>query len=55
MAIPHAASGELIDVRPLDQAITPEADPLFGSEVGRRYQQLHRQILLAAGRTGKNA
>lgn len=43
------------DWKAVDDAITPEADPLFGSEVGQRYQQLHRQIMLAAERTGTNA
>ena len=42
------------DWRAVEDAITPQADPLFGREVGQRYQQLHRQILLAAGRTDKN-
>jgi hemerythrin-like domain-containing protein len=39
------------DWKAVDEAITPEADPLFGSKIGQRYEQLHRQILLAAGRT----
>jgi hemerythrin-like domain-containing protein len=36
------------DWKAVDDAITAEADPLFGSEIGQRYQQLHRQILIAA-------
>lgn len=36
------------DWKAVDDAITPEADPLFGGKVGQRYQQLHRQILLAS-------
>lgn len=30
-------------------------DPLFGSEIGQRYQQLHRQILIAAEQTDTSA
>jgi hemerythrin-like domain-containing protein len=36
------------DWKAVADAITPEADPLFGGEIEQRYQQLHRQILLAA-------
>lgn len=43
------------DWKAVDSAITAEADPLFGSKVGQRYQQLHQQILLAAERTDTNA
>ena len=39
----------------VDDAITAEADPLFGGEIGQRYQQLHRQILIAAEQTDTNA
>ncbi len=42
------------DWKAVDDAIAAEADPLFGSEVGQRYQQLHRQIMLAAERTDTN-
>ena len=43
------------DWQAVDDAITPEADPLFGSKVGQRYQQLRRQIMLAAEQTDTNA
>lgn len=36
------------DWKAVGDAITPEADPLFGDKVGKRYQQLHWQILLAS-------
>ncbi len=36
------------DWRAVGDAITPEADPLFGAKVGERYQQLYRQIVLAS-------
>jgi hemerythrin-like domain-containing protein len=36
-------------------AIPLEADPLFGRKVGQRYQQLHRQILLASKAISPNA
>ena len=37
------------------EVIVPRADPLFGSQVGERYRQLHRQIMFAEERTGTNA
>jgi len=43
------------DWKAVDDAITPELDPLFGGEVGQRYQQLHRQIMLAAEANDANA
>jgi hemerythrin-like domain-containing protein len=43
------------DWKAVDDAITPEADPLFGSKVGQRYQQLRRQIMLAAEPADTNA
>ncbi len=43
------------DWKAVEDAISPEVDPLFGSKVGPRYQQLHRQIMLAAERTDTNA
>lgn len=43
------------DWKAVEDAISPEADPLFGSKVGLRYQHLHRQIMLAAERTDTNA
>ena len=36
------------DWKAVGDAITPEADPLFGGQVEERYQQLHRQIMLAS-------
>ncbi len=36
------------DWKAVGEAITAEADPLFGAKVGQRYQQLHRQIMLAS-------
>ncbi len=36
-------------------AITAEADPLFGAKVAQRYQQLHRQITLASSRNDVRA
>ncbi len=42
------------DWKAVDDAITAEADPLFGSEVGQRYQQLHQQILITAEQTDTN-
>ena len=43
------------DWKVVDGAISPEADPLFGSKVGQRYQHLHRQILLASKASDTNA
>jgi len=43
------------DWKAVGDAITAEADPLFGSKVGQRYQQLHRQIMLASEGSGTNA
>ncbi|MFY9328212.1 MAG: hemerythrin domain-containing protein [Georgfuchsia sp.] len=35
------------DWKAVGDAIAPEVDPLFGAKVEQRYQQLHRQIMLA--------
>lgn len=43
------------DWKSVEDAISPEVDPLFGSKVGLRYQHLRRQIMLAAERTDTNA
>ena len=43
------------DWQAVGDAITAEADPLFGSKVGQRYQQLHWQIMRAAEQTDTNA
>ena len=43
------------DWKAVDDAITAEADPLFGGDVGQRFQQLHRQIMLAVEANDPNA
>jgi hemerythrin-like domain-containing protein len=42
------------DWKAVGDAITPEADPLFGGKVGQRYQRLHRQIMLASEASDTN-
>ena len=43
------------DWNAVSDAITSEADPLFGGKVEQRYQQLHRQIMLASEGSDTNA
>ncbi len=43
------------DWKAVGDAITAEADPLFGGKVEQRFQQLHRQIMLAAEANDANA
>ena len=43
------------DWNAVSDAIPVRADPLFGRKVGQRYQQLHRQILLASKANSTNA
>ena len=43
------------DWKAMGDAIAAEADPLFGGKVEQRFQQLHRQIMLAAEENDANA
>lgn len=43
------------DWKAVGEAITSEADPLFGGKVEQLYQRLHRQIMLASEGSDTNA
>lgn len=43
------------DRKAVGDAITAEADPLFGGKVEQRFQQLYRQIMLATEANDANA